>query len=170
MPVVVVIPPDPVVSAQEARDVRIFTDADDDDYVDLLLEIAQSEIEAPGWFGRAIGEQVLQIELPAWCEVDLKSLPFPPFISIVSEVVSDDGQTRTVQWNAGWPIDEVPKAIKHAIILMAGTLRDATPDEGGFLRKKTVEGVGSREYTLPDGAADAMKATAERLLMRWRIW
>ncbi len=47
---------------------------------------------------------------------------------------------------------------------MAGVLRDATPNEGGLVKRKTVDGVGSREYTLPDGAADSMRQAAESLL------
>jgi hypothetical protein len=171
MAVVVIDPPEIVVTADEARTARVFTEDDDDEYVESLLEIAQSEIDGPsGWLGRCIGEQVLQIILPASVEVDGACLPYPPFVEIVSDVVSDDGCNRVVQYRAGQAVDEVPKRIKHAIIMMAGTLRDATPSEGGALKKKTVDGVGSREYTLPDGAADAMKTAAERLLSTYQVY
>jgi hypothetical protein len=171
MTVVVIQPPELVVTAEEARDARIFTADDDDGYIEMLLEIAQSEIDGPkGWPQISVGEQVLQIVLPASCDVDAESLPLPPFVSIESNIVSDDGCTRTVVWNAGWPFNEVPKAIKHAIILMAGVLRDATPDAGGFVKRKTIEGVGSRDYSLPDGAAEQMKQVADRLLDRWRVY
>jgi hypothetical protein len=169
--VVVIEPPELVVSADEAREARVFTADDDDDYVEMLLDIAQSEIDGPkGWLNRCIGEQVLQATLPATVDVHGDCLPYPPFVEIVSNVVSDDGCTRVVQWRAGQIADDVPRRIKHAIILMAGTLRDTTPDEGGFVKKKTIDGVGSREYTIPDGASEAMRNAAERLLVTYRVY
>jgi hypothetical protein len=171
MSVIVVTPPTVVVTVSEALTAGVFTIDDDDGYVETMLEIAQSEIDGPqGWLGRSIGEQVLQITVPAHIDVRLECLPYQPVSSIVSNVVSADGCTRVVQYNAGQAIGSVPKRIKHAIILMAGALRDATPDEGGLVKRKTVEGVGSREYTLPDGAADAMKTAAERLLATYQVF
>lgn len=169
--VVVIEPPERVVEAQEARDARVFTEADDDTYIEGLLEIAQSEIDGPpGWLNRCIGEQVIQLTQPAFLPVRADCLPYPPVMEIESNVLSEDGCSRLIQYRAGQDIDDVPKRIKHAIILMAGILRDATPDEGGLIKRKTVEGVGSREYTLPDGAADSMKNAAERLLSTYRVY
>ena len=171
MRVVVIEPPENVVTAEEAKSARVFTDADDDDYVDMLLEIAQSEIDGPqGWLGRCIGEQQLQVTLPASADVRIDCLPYRPVTEIISDVLSDDGCTRVVDYWAGQPVEEVPKRIKHAIILMAGALRDATPDVGGFIKRETVDGIGSTEYSLPDGAADAMKSAAERLLASYRVF
>jgi hypothetical protein len=169
MTVVVIEPPELVVSAQEARDARVFTDDDDDDYIEMLLDIAQSEIDGPpGWLRYCIGEQILQVTLPVREEVRLDALPFRPAVEILTDVLSADGCARLVTYRAGRPPDEVPRRIKHAIILMAGALRDATPSEGGVIKKKTIEGVGSREYTLPDGAASKMKAAAELLLSTYQ--
>jgi hypothetical protein len=169
MTVVVIEPPEPVVTAQEARDARVFTDDDDDIYIEMLLEIAQSEIDGPpGWLRYSIGEQVLRTEIPASAIVQAECLPFRPVTEIISNVASDDGCARVVTYRAGLPADDVPRRIKHAIILMAGALRDATPSEGGAIKKKTVEGVGSREYTLPDGAADKMKTAAGQLLSTYQ--
>ncbi|SNS36253.1 hypothetical protein SAMN05216374_0979 [Tardiphaga sp. OK246] len=171
MPVVVIEPPELVVTAGEARTARVFTEDDDDEYVEHLLEIAQSEIDGPpGWLGRSIGVQTLQLTLPFCANIRPECLPYRPVIEILSDVLSEDGCHRIVEYRAGQEIDDVPRRIKHAIIMMAGTLRDATPDEGGTLKKKTVDGVGSREYTLPDGAADAMKNAAERLLATYQVY
>lgn len=168
---VVIEPPENVVTAEEARAARVFTDADDDDYIDLLLEIAQSEIDGPpGWLGRSIGEQRLRVTLPASTDVRMECLRYQPVTEIISNTLSQDGCSRVVEYWAGQAIDDVPKRIKHAIIMMAGALKDATPSEGGFLKKRTVDGVGSREYTLPDGAADAMKTAAERLLSTYQVY
>jgi hypothetical protein len=169
--VVVVEPPERVVSASDARAAKVFSADDDDDYVNLLLDVAQAEIDGwDGWLGRAIGEQVLEMTMPASCKVDASAFPLPPFISIVSDTVSDDGKTRTVRWNAGYADGEIPAPIRHAIILMAGQLRDVVPSDVGDIKRKTVEGVGTWEYSLPDGAAEAMKSAAKRLLAPYRIY
>jgi hypothetical protein len=171
MSIIVITPPPRVVTADEARDAGVFAGGDADGYVETMLEIAQSEIDGPdGWLGRSIGEQVLQLTLPSYVDVRIECLPYRPVSSIVSSVLSADGCSRVVQYNAGQATADVPKRIKHAIILMAGVLRDATPDEGGLIKRKTVEGVGSREYTLPDGASDAMKTAAERLLATYQVY
>lgn len=171
MRVTVVEVPERVVDADEARLARVFTDADADAYVEDLLEIAQSEIDGPaGWLNRAIGEQLLQVTLPACVVVKMECLPYPPVTEIVSDVLSEDGCTRVVQYWAGQPAEEIPKRIKHAIIMMAGMLRDAVPADEGALKSKTVDGVGRWDYSLPDGAAEAMKSAAERLLSTYRVY
>jgi hypothetical protein len=171
MRVVVIEPPELVVTAEEARTARVFADDDDNDYVEGLLEIAQSEIDGPaGWLNRCIGEQVLQITLPVSAQVRGSCLPYPPFIEIVSDVLSEDGCTRVVQYRAGQVADDVPRRIKHAIILMAGVLRDATPNEGGAIKRETVDGVGSMDYSLPDGASNAMEKAAANLLSTYRVF
>lgn len=171
MRVVVITPPELVVTADEARTARVFTDADDDEYVGALLEIAQSEIDGPsGWLGRSIGVQTLQVTLPACADVRLDCLPYRPAIEILSNELSADGLTRSVEYRAGQEIDDVPRRIKHAIIMMAGTLRDAVPADEGALKSKTVDGVGRWDYSLPDGAAAAMKSAAERLLSTYQVY
>ncbi len=171
MRVVVIEPPQRVVSASAAKAAKVFSADDGDAYVNLLLDVAQAEIDGPNaWLGRSLGEQVLETTMPAACEVDTSMLPFPPFVSIVSNTVSDDGNTRTVRWNAGYVDGEIPAPIRHAIIMMAGQLRDAVPSDDGAIKRKTVDGVGSWEYSLPDGAAAAMKAAAERLLAPYRVY
>jgi hypothetical protein len=171
MSVIVITPPPCVVTADEARAAGVFASDDADTYIETMLEIAQSEIDGPdGWLGRSIGEQVLQVTVPAFPDVRIDCLPYRPVSSIISNTLSADGCTRVVQYNAGQPIGNVPKRIKHAIILMAGVLRDAAPDEGGALKGETVEGIGSKQYSLPDDAAEAMKNAAERLLSTYRVY
>ncbi len=175
MNVVVIEPPENVVSPEEARRARVFTEDDDDDYVEELLEIAQSEIDGPdGWLGRCVGVQTLKATIIADDEIfaDIRAdrLPYQPVIEILSNELSEDGCQRVVEYRAGQEIDDVPRRLKRAIILMAAALKDAAPDEGGFIKRKTIEGVGSREYTLPNGAADKMKAAANSLLFSyWKI-
>jgi hypothetical protein len=71
--------------------------------------------------------------------------------------------------NIGQGIDDVPRRIKHAIILTAGVLRDAIPNEGGAIKRETVDGVGSMDYSLPDGASNAMEKAAANLLSTYRV-
>lgn len=171
MSVIVITPPPIVVTAEEARAAGVFTAEDDDDYVETMLEIAQSEIDGPdGWLGRSIGEQVLQITLPGCSDVRVDCLPYRPVTAIVSDVLSPDGCSRIVQFKAGQAIADVPKRIKHAIILMAGVLRDAIPDAGGAIKRESVDGIGSTDFSLPDGASQAMQAAADRLLETYRVY
>ena len=167
---VVIEGPAVVVTASEAKAVKVFTDDDGDAYINAMLAVAQSEIDgSDGWLNRAIGLQTLEITVPANCVVDTTYLPLPNYIETLSDTLSQDGRTRAFRWKAGYLAAKVPPAIRHGIILMAGVLRDATPSEGGDIKRKTVEGVGSRDYTLPDGAAAAMKTAAERLLSRYKV-
>lgn len=163
--------PEIVVTAAEARATGVFTPGDADAYVNLLLRIAQEDLEgSDGRLGRAIGLQTLQIEVPASCTIDTSRLPLPPYIETVSDVVN--GVTRTFQWKAGYganPAMPIPAAIKHAIIMMAGVLRDAVPADEGVLKSKTVDGVGRWDYSLPDGAAASMQKAADALLSRYWV-
>lgn len=166
---VVIERPTAVVTPAEARAAKVFSASDGDSYVSMLLAIAQAQIEGSyGRYGMAIGRQTLEITLPAHCSVDVTDLPLPPYISTVSETLSDDGRSRRFRWLAGYGGDEpaqlVPVQIKHAIIMMAGALRDAVPDDEGAVKSKTIDGVGRWDYSLPDGAADAMRRVADSLL------
>lgn len=168
---IVVEPPLRVVTAIEARAARVFSADDEAAYIENLLEVAQSLIDGPdGTLNRCIGEQVLQITLPDYVDVRGDCLPYPPFVEIVSNVLSDDGCTRIVKWKAGQEVAKVPKRIKLAIIMMAGKLRDAVPDEGGAIKRETVDGIGSTDYSLPNGAADAMTSAAAWLLAPYRVY
>lgn len=165
---------DEAVSVEDAKKTKVFSDDDDDDYIRALLDVAQSQIDGPdAWLGRSIGLQTLQISVPAYVVIDTIRLPLPPYVETVSDVISVDGVTRTFQWDAGYgsdPAKPLPAAVKHAIIMMAGVLRDATPDEGGALKRQTVEGVGVFDYGVPDGGAAAMKAAAENLLGPYKVF
>lgn len=166
---VVIERPAAVVTPEEARAAKVFSTGDGDSYVSMLLAIAQAKIEGSyGLCGIAIGRQTLEITVPAHCSVDVTNLPLPPYISTVSDTLSDDGRARRFRWIAGYGGDEpaqpVPVQIKHAIIMMAGALRDAVPDDEGAVKSKTIDGVGRWDYSLPDGAADTMRRVADSLL------
>lgn len=169
---VVVIGPAQVVTAADAKAVKVFASDDEDSYIAALLAVAQSQIDGwNGWLGRAIGLQTLEVELAASLDWSPHCLPLPPYVDTISEVIADG--IRTVRYRAGYgasPALPLPAAIKHAIILMAGTLRDAAPSDEGALKRETIDGVGSFDYALPDGAADAMQKAAQNLLAPYRVY
>ena len=80
MRVVVVNPPQPIVSLPEAkRQLRVEHD-DDDELITDLIAAATATIDGPGgWLGRALGEQTLELRA---CRS--RELPYPPVISVTS--------------------------------------------------------------------------------------
>lgn len=168
---VVIAGPASVVTAAAAKASKVFSADDGDTYIDMLLAVAQSQIEgSDGILGRAIGLQTLELTVPAGCVVDTSRLPLPNYIDTVSDTLALDGCTRAFRWRAGYLTPSVvPPAIKHAIIMMAGVLRDAVPSDEGSLKSKTIDGVGRWDYSLPDGAAAAMRSAADALLSQFRV-
>jgi hypothetical protein len=165
---VVVEGPEPAVSVTEAKASKVFSDDDGDAYIQLLISIAQAQIDgSEGTLGRAIGVQTLKLEMPAGLPVDTSRLPLPNYIETVSNDLSSDGRSRSFVWKAGY--EKVPAPIKHAIIMMAGVLRAAMPDEGGAVRRETVDGVGSQDYTVPNDASEAMQKVAANLLRPYKV-
>lgn len=159
--------PAAAVTAAEAKASQVFSADDDDSYVELLLSIAQAQIDGwTGWLGRAIGLQTLEVTVPACWTFD-RSCLLPPYVDTVTDTLSEDGLTRAFRYRAGYTT--VPAPIKHAIILMAGALRDATPSDGGEIKSRTVDGVGRFDYTTSDGAGDAMKNAAMALLANYKV-
>lgn len=94
MRVLVITPPVPVITTDEAKDhLRILTD-DEDALVDTLVAAATAHIDGPdGWLGRAIGVQTLECYLPAFGCTSI-GLPYPPAIDITEiSYVDTDGAT-----------------------------------------------------------------------------
>lgn len=64
MPVVVITPPEPIISLEEAKaHLRIdAADATEDGYISGLILSAQATIDGPaGWLGRSLGQQTLEL-------------------------------------------------------------------------------------------------------------
>lgn len=133
MTVVVVTPPEPVVTFDEAvKHVRI----DDDDergYVEGLIAAATAWIDGPaGWLGRSIGRQTLEYRGDYWPT----HLPFIPLVEVVSAEVGGvpvsnvtvraDGRLSqpeglshgevVIQYTAGY--EKAPSPIKVAIMML----------------------------------------------------
>lgn len=89
MNIVVVNPPEALVSAADAKSWAPVLAGDDDARVTALLMAAQAAIEPPnGWVGRAFGMQTLEARFCGFGSKNL-SLPFPPVREIVSVKYDD---------------------------------------------------------------------------------
>lgn len=95
--VVVVTPPQALVSAADAKAWAPVLKEDDDARVDALLQVAQFAIEPPnGWLGRALGLQTLEARFDAFRSPCL-FLPCPPLRELISVTYSDsDGVEQTI--------------------------------------------------------------------------
>lgn len=124
MPVVVITPPNPIVTSDMAKaHLRIDGD-DEDDLLDLYIDAAQGMIDGPyGWLGRCIGQQTLELCLPGFSGSPVwgwsagpsgllwgdqpsmggfgrvssrLALPFPPLISVTSVIYEDSNGNDVV--------------------------------------------------------------------------
>jgi uncharacterized phiE125 gp8 family phage protein len=144
MKVVVVEPPEPFVTLDEARSQIMELPEEDEPHVEMLIMAATAWIDGPaGWLGRCLGMQTL--ELTGWSGCGRLKLPFPPVVDIVSvttedadgnETVVDGAQYRFARGDlfvtagASWvrePVhrilytagyDEVPAPIRVAILML----------------------------------------------------
>ncbi|KQO13276.1 head-tail connector protein [Sphingomonas sp. Leaf242] len=93
MRVVVITPPEPVVTIDEAKR-HLKQDSDDDaDLIKTYVAAATQHLDGPdGWLGRAIGVQTLEARLSV-IDGDCIRLPYKPIIDLVS--ISWLGADRT---------------------------------------------------------------------------
>lgn len=95
MRVIVITPPAPVVTWEEAgQHLRLDGDDEQREMVERLIAAATAHIDGPqGWLGRALGLQTLETFLPAFGVTSI-CLPYPPAVDIVSiDYVDGDGET-----------------------------------------------------------------------------
>lgn len=111
MTVVVIEPPSPVVSVEDAKlHCRVdVTDTESDGLIEAYIAAATAWIDGPGgWLGRAIGVQVLEWQSCAW-PCDRFKLPFPPMIEVISiSYVDTDGALQTLAVPDPWTFDDAP--------------------------------------------------------------
>ncbi|MFY9292692.1 MAG: head-tail connector protein [Methylorubrum rhodinum] len=161
MNVVVLDPPKPIVSLQQAKRHLRVEDDGEDAYIADLVEVATAHIDGPqGWLGLALGEQILEATLcaPDWSAS--RRVPIGPLREILSETPSVDGRSVAVRYRAGHPVSgegaaltsAVPAPIRHAILLMVGDL---------YANRESSGSIQSHEVAMP--------TTVKRLLMHYRI-
>ena len=119
MRVVVVTPPAPVVTWEEAEQhLRLDGDVEQKPMVERLIAAATAHVDGPqGWLGRALGLQTLEMFLPAFGVTSI-CLPYPPAVDIVSiDYVDGAGETVAMEaadyelrgpmlrpaWPKSWP-------------------------------------------------------------------
>jgi uncharacterized phiE125 gp8 family phage protein len=86
-----------VTTAEAKRHVHAEDFADDDAYLDALVEVATEHISAPsGWSGRLLGEQQWELRLDKF-PADKICMPFPPLQSVDSiKYIDIDGDEQTI--------------------------------------------------------------------------
>ncbi|PZQ79291.1 MAG: hypothetical protein DI549_20515 [Ancylobacter novellus] len=97
MPVIVIVPPQPILDVQSLRRLTPGLDALDDDHLAMLIGVVQSTIEPDlGWPGRSFGRQTLEL-LEEMFPADYLPLPYPPVTSVVSVRYLDrDGSEQEI--------------------------------------------------------------------------
>lgn len=98
---IVITPPAPVVTLDEAKDhCRVKHDSEDD-LIEMYVAAATSHIDGPdGWLGRAIGVQALELRLNSFACTDIR-LPYPEVISVTSvKYLDSDGVEQTMASDA----------------------------------------------------------------------
>lgn len=99
MTVVVITPPSAVVSLEQAKKhckVEL-SETYDDVLISAYIDAATAWLDGPsGWLGRALGMQILELQLCEWPSNPV-TLPFPPTIEVLSiAYVDPDGAEQTL--------------------------------------------------------------------------
>lgn len=83
---VIVEPPEPLLSAEEARAGMPALAALDDGVLDGLIAAATAELDGPsGWLGRSLGLQVVEWQIDAFpCGLLPIALPLAPIVEILA--------------------------------------------------------------------------------------
>ena len=185
MRVVVLTPPEPVVTSEEA-DAHLRLGGDDEEkvFVESLIAAATGHIDGPdGWLGRALGEQELEAYLPAPEFDRILHLPFPPVIEVSSiEARTDDGwdlidpavyETRGAEvWRrpvARWPawLDD-QEAVR--VTYRAGYETVPAPIKAAILLMVGDMFRSRASFATMTTTKVPMSVTVERLLAPFRVW
>lgn len=150
MSVVVIQPPEPLVSLEDAKDHLRVTVNDEDDLIAGYVAAASAWIDGPaGWLGRSIGEQTLELRGNVFSACE--RLPYGPVISVtevryVDALGTDQllpetiyrlvGRGLALRHGASWPSlrgdaegvrviyqageADVPQQVRQAVLLLVG--------------------------------------------------
>ena len=96
MSATVVTPPAPIVTLEEAKAHLRVDHADEDALITAVVATATAWLDGPdGWLGRALGEQMLEVDFPADGDPADRAYPCPPVRAILAETPSADGAAVT---------------------------------------------------------------------------
>lgn len=109
MHVVVIEPPQPVVTLDEAKKHLIVEHSDDDTLIDTYILAATAWLDGPaGRLGRTLGVQVLEWQLSDWPCHGFR-LPYPPEIEVLSiKYIDPDGIEQTWPFEAPLYFENLP--------------------------------------------------------------
>jgi hypothetical protein len=169
MGTIVIDPPLPIVTHEEAIASGIFAADDDEALIESLLEVAQQQIDGPnGTLNACFGDQVLEETFCVDDEWTTADLVYQPYIETISDTTSEDGKTRTVRYRAGYidPAD-VPAPVRRAVIRMAKAVQSSESNFGA-VRSEQVDGVGRIDYQVSETVESMLKGMTESLLAPYR--
>lgn len=199
MRVVVVTPPAPVVTWEEAdQHLRLEGDVEQKPMVERLIAAATAHIDGPqGWLGRALGLQTLETFLPAFGVTSI-CLPYPPAVDIVSiDYVDSGGETVAMEeadyelrgpmlrpaWPKSWPSAQwrgsdgetvrIRYRAGYAVDPDADPIMSNVPEPIKAAILLMIGDLWHARATVATGAAMAMvpmSATVEHLLQPFRVY
>lgn len=154
MRVVVVTPPEPVVTASEAIAQLRLDITGEDELLDGLIAAATANIDGPdGWLGRAIGMQTLELHVPDFCG-GLIVLPCMPIVSLTSVTYLDAaGVAQSVATGDAYLVDRI-------LCTRAGWSAPATAYRADAVRIRYVAG-----YPDQDGKSTVPASIRHAILM-----
>ncbi|MBB4001589.1 head-tail connector protein [Aurantimonas endophytica] len=181
MRVVVITPPEPILSWDEAKAHLRLDDDEERVYVESLIAAAQGWIDGPdGWLGRSVGLQTLEFRA---CGFSRDLLPYRPIVSVESVTYLDrDGEEQV--------IDPASYEIRNGYLLPAtGTSWPWLYSDDEAVRIRYVTGQETppaaikqamllliaqwfsfRSNVAEDGAPAELPMAVEALLNTYRVW
>lgn len=198
MRVIVITPPAPVVTWEEA-DQHLRLDGDDEqrELVERLISAATQHIDGPdGWLGRALGLQTLEARMCGFC--DLIRLPYQPIVDVVSvHYLDGTGQPVLVDtdtyelfgrdlgcaWGKSWPTPGAYRGYAETVRIRYRAGYAVEPDADPIVSNVPepvkaaillmVGDLWHARATVATGAVMAtvpMSATVENLLQPFRVY
>lgn len=189
MRVVVVTPPEPVVSLEDAKE-HLRVDHDDDDaLITGLVAAAIGHLDGPsGWLGRALGRQTMELTLDSFAGLEgsgIIRLPFPPVASVAAvkyidrtgiEQTADpatyrliDGALLAPVFNGRWPLTRCDYESVR-VTYLAGYLELPQPIRVAILMLVAQWYAGRDSVTRDEQIPRTLPFGVEALLAPYRVW
>lgn len=189
MRVVLVTPPDPLVSIQTLRKHLRVEHTEDDAQIEAIAESVQGWLDGPtGWLRRSLGRQTLEVRIDHEFPCDRLALPFRPLISVESVIyVDEDGQAQTLAdsgyrviegetcaidlaYNTAWPATRwQSEAIAVRYVAGCATPRDVPRAIVQAFLLLVGHYYRNREAVTPE-KPEVLPLGAEDLLAVYRVW